>query len=138
MTMQRDILRGPEFPTPERLTAYGDAFFLSLRSDHHAAMNVANLRLALEPPLVNGQYRIFLFDEMPRGMLTWARLTREAEKRYVSGEALRPEDWTAGDRLCIIDMIAPVGRGQRGLIVAPPRTGKTTLLEHIAQALDQN
>ncbi|NCF86982.1 MAG: transcription termination factor Rho [Verrucomicrobiaceae bacterium] len=38
----------------------------------------------------------------------------------------------------IIDMITPVGRGQRGLIVAPPRTGKTTLLEHIAQALDEN
>jgi transcription termination factor Rho len=35
-------------------------------------------------------------------------------------------------------MITPVGRGQRGLIVAPPRTGKTTLLEHIAQALDEN
>ena len=38
----------------------------------------------------------------------------------------------------IMDMITPVGRGQRGLIVAPPRTGKTTLLEHIAQALDKN
>lgn len=38
----------------------------------------------------------------------------------------------------IIDMITPVGRGQRGLIVAPPRTGKTTLLEHIAEALDKN
>ena len=38
----------------------------------------------------------------------------------------------------IIDMIAPVGRGQRGLIVAPPRTGKTTLLEHIAQGMIKN
>ncbi|MFZ4764503.1 MAG: transcription termination factor Rho [Roseimicrobium sp.] len=38
----------------------------------------------------------------------------------------------------VIDLFTPVGRGQRGLIVAPPRAGKTTLLEHIAEALTQN
>lgn len=34
-----------------------------------------------------------------------------------------------------LDLVAPVARGQRGLIVAPPRTGKTTLLLHIAEAV---
>ncbi len=38
----------------------------------------------------------------------------------------------------VIDMMAPIGRGQRGLIVAPPRTGKTTLLHHIAEGLQEN
>ena len=38
----------------------------------------------------------------------------------------------------VIDMLAPIGRGQRGLIVAPPRTGKTTLLHHIADAVQEN
>lgn len=38
----------------------------------------------------------------------------------------------------VIDMMAPIGRGQRGLIVAPPRTGKTTLLQHIAEAVITN
>ena len=38
----------------------------------------------------------------------------------------------------VIDMMAPIGRGQRGLIVAPPRTGKTTLLQHIAEAVIKN
>lgn len=38
----------------------------------------------------------------------------------------------------VIDMFTPVGRGQRGLIVAPPRTGKTTLLQHIAEAVSSN
>ena len=37
----------------------------------------------------------------------------------------------------IIDMVAPIGKGQRGLIVAPPRAGKTTLLQHIAEAVAQ-
>ena len=35
----------------------------------------------------------------------------------------------------IIDIIAPIGMGQRGLIVAPPRTGKTMLLQNIAQSI---
>jgi transcription termination factor Rho len=34
-----------------------------------------------------------------------------------------------------VDLIAPLGRGQRGLLVAPPRTGKTILLKEIAQAI---
>ena len=38
----------------------------------------------------------------------------------------------------VIDLIAPIGRGQRGLIVAPPRTGKTTLLHHIAEGIIEN
>ncbi len=35
----------------------------------------------------------------------------------------------------VIDMIAPIGRGQRGLIVSPPRSGKTTMLLHLAEAV---
>ncbi|MBG3877972.1 transcription termination factor Rho [Desulfovibrio oxamicus] len=38
----------------------------------------------------------------------------------------------------VIDMMAPVGRGQRGLIVAPPRTGKTILLQTIANSINAN
>ena len=38
----------------------------------------------------------------------------------------------------IIDMMCPIGKGTRGLIVAPPRTGKTTLLQHIADAVAKN
>jgi transcription termination factor Rho len=38
----------------------------------------------------------------------------------------------------VMDMLTPIGRGQRGLIVAPPRTGKTVLLQHIAQAVARN
>ncbi|MCQ2371551.1 MAG: transcription termination factor Rho [Akkermansia sp.] len=37
-----------------------------------------------------------------------------------------------------LDLVAPVARGQRGLIVAPPRTGKTTLLMHIAEGVREN
>jgi transcription termination factor Rho len=38
----------------------------------------------------------------------------------------------------VMDLLTPIGKGQRGLIVAPPRTGKTVLLQHIAQAVSRN
>ena len=38
----------------------------------------------------------------------------------------------------VVDLVAPIGKGQRGLIVAPPRTGKTILLKQIAASITQN
>ncbi|MEV0113232.1 transcription termination factor Rho [Streptomyces sp. NPDC050844] len=53
-------------------------------------------------------------------------------------ERLRLE--TAGGSVAtrLVDLVAPVGKGQRGLIVAPPRTGKTVLLQQIAAAVSAN
>ncbi len=39
--------------------------------------------------------------------------------------------------LRVVDLIAPIGKGQRAIIVAPPRTGKTVLLKRIAHAIDE-
>jgi transcription termination factor Rho len=38
----------------------------------------------------------------------------------------------------VVDLITPIGKGQRGLIVAPPRTGKTVLLQKVANAISKN
>ncbi len=49
------------------------------------------------------------------------------------------DDPTVKDRSArIIDLVAPIGKGQRGLIVAPPRTGKTVLLQNIAHSIATN
>src|SRR6056297_2819176 len=49
------------------------------------------------------------------------------------------EDPTIKDRSArIIDLVAPIGKGQRSLIVAPPRTGKTVLLQNIANSIERN
>lgn len=56
-------------------------------------------------------------------------------------EPLRLERNLRGDENLtgrIIDMIAPIGKGQRSLIVAPPKSGKTVLLQHIAHAITAN
>ena len=38
----------------------------------------------------------------------------------------------------VIDMISPIGKGQRGLLVAPPKSGKTVMLQHIAHSITSN
>ncbi|MCC6008930.1 MAG: transcription termination factor Rho [Rhodobacteraceae bacterium] len=49
------------------------------------------------------------------------------------------EDPTIRDRSArIIDLVAPIGKGQRALIVAPPRTGKTVLMQNIARSIGTN
>ncbi len=52
-------------------------------------------------------------------------------------------DLTSSPKTCnistrIVDMFSPIGKGQRGLIVAPPKTGKTILLKDIANAISEN
>jgi transcription termination factor Rho len=53
-------------------------------------------------------------------------------------ERLRLETEPGELSMRVFDLFAPIGKGQRGLIVAPPRTGKTTLLQKIAKAVLKN
>jgi len=68
-----------------------------------------------------------------KGLAFFEELTAiNPNKRYLL--ETKPDRFTTR----VIDMLTPVGRGQRGLIVSPPRTGKTTLLHHIAEAISEN
>ena len=52
---------------------------------------------------------------------------------------METEDPTAKDKSArVIDLVAPIGKGQRSLIVAPPRTGKTVILQNIAHSIEVN
>lgn len=69
----------------------------------------------------------------------WARL-----KPFESGASVYPREKLNLVRgpddydMRIVDLAAPIGKGQRALIVAPPRTGKTVLLKSIADGISQN
>ncbi|MBX7145488.1 MAG: transcription termination factor Rho [Oligoflexia bacterium] len=53
-------------------------------------------------------------------------------------ERIKLESKKGGMSMRIMDLFSPIGKGQRGLIVAPPRTGKTILLQNIANSITEN
>ena len=53
-------------------------------------------------------------------------------------ERLRLETSRSGLAMRIVDLVSPIGKGQRGMIVSPPKAGKTTLLKEVAKAVKQN
>jgi transcription termination factor Rho len=67
----------------------------------------------------------------------------DPQKRFLNGVAVHPAPCirlsSGSNQLSMraMDLITPIGRGQRGLIVAPPGSGKTTLLKHICQAVGE-
>ncbi len=71
--------------------------------------------------------------EVAKGRVTFDNL----RVRYPEGR-LRLETQDGDVSMRIMDLIAPIGKGQRGLIVSPPRAGKTILLQKIANAIVEN
>lgn len=69
---------------------------------------------------------------------------RDSVRRFEDLTTVTPDQWLnleiASGELTnrMIDLFCPIGKGQRGLVVAPPRTGKTTLLQNIAKGIREN
>ncbi len=53
-------------------------------------------------------------------------------------ERLRMENGKTSTAMRIVDLLSPIGKGQRGMIVSPPKAGKTTLLKQVAQSILNN
>ncbi len=53
-------------------------------------------------------------------------------------ERLHLETNRSGLAMRIVDLVSPIGKGQRGMIVSPPKAGKTTLLKEVARSIKQN
>ncbi|MCY4034276.1 MAG: transcription termination factor Rho [Hyphomicrobiales bacterium] len=81
-------------------------------------------QINFEPP-EKSQHKVHFDNLTP--LFPSERLEMEEEKPAAKGGAPR-----------VIDVISPLGKGQRALIVAPPRTGKTVLLQNIAHSITTN
>src|SRR5262245_45529368 len=98
-------------------------------------MTVAGL---VRPPLEGQQYFALLEVQSVDGgapETVGARVPFAELKALHPDERLRLEAGPDDLNLRVVDLVTPVGKGQRGLIVAPPRTGKTVLLQKIANGV---
>jgi transcription termination factor Rho len=76
---------------------------------------------------------IYISPEISREKILFDNLTPLYPESKIKLETA-PDNFSAR----IMDLMTPLGRGQRGLIVAPPRTGKTMLLQNIANSVSAN
>nr|WP_245325154.1 transcription termination factor Rho [Microbacterium amylolyticum] len=107
----------------------GDAVVGAIKQPHQGESSGRQKYNALvKVDSING-----LSVEDAAGRVEWSDLTP-----LYPQDRLRLE--TAPEKLTqrIIDLVAPIGKGQRGLIVAPPKAGKTIVLQQIANAIAQN
>ena len=95
----------------------------------------------IRPPKENERYfallRVEAINYQDPELLTQKAVFQDLTPQHPH-ERLKLESDPADLETRIIDLITPIGKGQRGLIVAPPRTGKTVLLQKIANAIIAN
>lgn len=95
----------------------------------------------LRPPKDGERYYALLRVEEVNGMdpeIVKRRIHFDALTPIYPTETLKLETTNNQIAMRMIDLIAPIGKGQRGLIVAPPKAGKTTLIKMIANAITTN
>ncbi|MEQ9265510.1 MAG: transcription termination factor Rho [Balneolaceae bacterium] len=87
-----------------------------------------------------GNKHVFSVDFINRQpMEAWVKCSRfERQTPIMPIEWVRLGENPEDTEMRVIDLVAPIGKGQRALIVAPPRTGKTVLLKQIANSISEN
>ena len=109
-----------DFPSPGKQRAMGELLFLAMRSGDYARIPLHRFRDLLEPAIDHKQLQVFRFDDVPRGAVLWARMSPEAETRFLNGDALTYNDWNSGDRLWVAGLLAPY----KGMVPFIVRWGK--------------
>ncbi len=106
----KDYVREQSKKMLKRLPALGPIVMLYMQSAHRRYQFVSDIEWLVLPPLIRDQCKLYMKKEYPISFISWAFLNEEAEKRLIlNGGKLRNEDWNCGDRIWLIDLIAPFG-----------------------------
>lgn len=95
----------------------------------------------IKPPSGSEKFNALIYVKKVNGLNPEAVVKRKAFESYTPiypRERLTLETDSKNIATRIIDLVAPLGKGQRGLIVSPPKSGKTTLLKMIARSIEAN
>ncbi|WP_149194181.1 toxin-activating lysine-acyltransferase [Luteimonas suaedae] len=111
--------------------ALGQVVWLLSQSPLHREMKLKDLEWSFMPAILKEQFRIFRFgplpklagvdppefkltgftregiEQLPLGVAIWAHLSEAAEAKLENGEHLGAEDWRSGDRLWLVEFVAP-------------------------------
>jgi cytolysin-activating lysine-acyltransferase len=91
----------------------GEIVWLMSQSPLHKQLFISDLEWLVMTPMLLQQFRLFYDQSKPVGVVLWASVSEEVEARLAAGNArMRPQDWKSGDRLWVVEVIAPFGKGE--------------------------
>jgi cytolysin-activating lysine-acyltransferase len=90
----------------------GEMTWLLTQSPLHRALAIGDLEWLVMPALIAEQFYIFRDGERPVGLALWAHTTEQGEAKLgrgmvEPGNRLSLEEWTSGDRIWLVDLVAP-------------------------------
>jgi len=105
------------FARPTVSHMLGEIVWLLTQSPLHRQFRLADLEWLIMPALLHEQYYVFRDGDKPVGVALWARVTPEAERKLEGGivkpeNRLTPAEWTNGETIWLIDLIAPFANPQ--------------------------
>ena len=90
---------------------FGEVVWLMSQSPLHKQVFVSDLEWRAMPPILMRQFRLFYGGDKPVGVIFYASLSEEVEKRLEASPdpKLTAQEWQSGDRLWVVEVIAPFG-----------------------------
>ncbi|MDN3518667.1 toxin-activating lysine-acyltransferase [Aquisalimonas lutea] len=102
---------GAQAPQKTVGAALGEiAWLLSQSSVHRHSLFLADLEWLVMPPLMQSQYRLFYAEGQPIGAALWAFVSETVEQRLAAGGRIAAGEWRGGDRVWLVELIAPYGQ----------------------------
>ena len=91
-------------------SSLGEIVWLMSQSPAHKTFFISDLEWMIMVPVMLQQFRIFYDQQKPIGVALWGFVNDEVEARLSTGNArLQPQDWKSGEKLWVIEIIAPFG-----------------------------
>lgn len=100
-----------------KLPIVGHVAWLYSQTKTHKYFTFGDVEARILAPLMIKQCKLYVQSNsggLPTGFISWARLSEEVEQKYIHTQRLSPSDWKSGDRLWMIDVLAPFG-GQEAI-----------------------
>lgn len=95
-------------------TALGEiCWLLSQSPSHRHSLFIGDLEWLVVPPLSMGQYRLFYSEGKPVAVAFWAFVSEAVEQRLAGGGRLGANEWRSGDRVWLVEVVAPFGGQDR-------------------------
>ena len=100
----------PEGAAKKVSEVLGEIVWLMSQSPLHKHVFISDLEWRVMTPILLQQFRLFYDRQKPLGVIFWASVSEEVEARLAAGTTrMRPQDWKSGDRLWVVEAIAPFG-----------------------------